>query len=232
MIIAKLHHKSRVIIVKKIEQAMKKRIFVTATNTDIGKTFTTIKLLEEFTRQGYKVGVIKPIETGVTTSPPDGTLLFNTVCKLNPSMQALTINDIVPIQFELPAAPYIANNANDINLSVIDTAIEKIEQYCDVLLIEGAGGALVPVDKEYMIIDFIDYFNAKALLVSHGDLGCINDTLQNINTLQQRNIDFEWVLNCKDFESFSLVSKPYFDDTFETYYILQHDLKALTKKLL
>lgn len=211
---------------------MAKRIFITATNTDIGKTYTTIKLLEAFTKQGYKVGVIKPIETGVATAPLDGTLLYNSVCKLNPSMKALNVNDIVPIQFKLPAAPYIANHARKIDLCVVDSAIEKIERYCDILLIEGAGGSLVPIDKERMIIDLIEYFNAKALLVSHGDLGCINDTLQNINTLKQRHINFEWVLNCKNLENFTLTSKPYFDDTFETYYILQNNLKALTKRLL
>lgn len=211
---------------------MKKRIFITATNTDIGKTYTTIKLLQQFASEGHKVGVIKPIETGITTTPPDGSLLYETVCQLNPSMKILNVNDIVPIQFTLPAAPYIANNAQPIDLSPISKAIDKIEQYCDVLLIEGAGGLLVPIDKDMMIIDLISYCNAKTLLVSHGDLGCINDTLQNIHTLKQNNIVFEWVLNCKNIESFTTVSKLYFDDTFEEYFILQNDLKALAQKLL
>ena len=211
---------------------MTKRVFITATNTDIGKTYTTLKLLEELTAQGYKVGVIKPIETGVTSTPLDGSLLYDTVCQLNPLMKNLTINDIVPIQFKLPAAPYIANHAKKIDLTPIDNAIKKIELYRDILLIEGAGGALVPIDKETMIIDLIVRYEAKALLVSHGDLGCINDTLQNINTLKQYNIDFEWVLNCRDYESFSAISKPFFDDTYTSYYLLQNNITELAKKLL
>ena len=175
---------------------MAKRIFITATNTDIGKTYVTSHLLKHYAALGFKVGVIKPIETGVEDAPIDGSLLLSFVQSLNPAMAKFDVNDIVPIQFKLPAAPYCANDANPIDLSVVDEAIKKIEPLCDILIIEGAGGLYVPIDRETMIIDLIKRFEAKALLVSHCRLGCINDTILSIKALQERDLNFVWTLNC------------------------------------
>lgn len=212
---------------------MAKRIFITATNTDIGKTYVTEHLLKHFNGMGFKVGVIKPIETGVKESPIDGSLLLSLVQSLNPAMTAVDISDIVPIQFQLPAAPYCANNARPIDLSVVDAAIAKIEPLCDILLIEGAGGLYVPVDQETMMIDLIERFDAKALLVSHCRLGCINDTILSINAMKARKLDFVWTLNCHtDDTSFKHVSEPYFRDTYPDYTVFDRDIEKVAKALL
>jgi dethiobiotin synthetase len=210
-----------------------KRIFITATNTDIGKTYVTEHLLKHFNGMGFKVGVIKPIETGVKESPIDGSLLLSLVQSLNPAMAAVDISDIVPIQFQLPAAPYCANNAQPIDLSVVDAAIAKIEPLCDILLIEGAGGLYVPVDQETMMIDLIQRFDAKALLVSHCRLGCINDTILSINAMKARKLDFVWTLNCHtDDTPFKHVSEPYFRDTYPDYTVFDRDIEKVAKALL
>ncbi|OYZ56400.1 MAG: dethiobiotin synthase, partial [Sulfuricurvum sp. 24-42-5] len=146
---------------------MSKRIFITATNTDIGKTYTTIQLMEAFTKMGLRVGVYKPIETGVNGLPADGSLLLKHAQSLNPELKALRINDIVSLSLPLPAAPYVANKGKKIDLALFDRALEKIESLCDIVLIEGAGGLMVPVDHEHMMIDFPRYFNALTLLVTH-----------------------------------------------------------------
>ncbi len=212
---------------------MAKRIFITATNTDIGKTYVTTHLLEHYASLGFKVGVIKPIETGVENTPIDGSLLFSLVHRLNPDLKALDINDIVPIQFQLPAAPYCANGARAIDLTVIDAAIQKIEPFCDILIIEGAGGLYVPIDKETMMIDLIERFDAKALLVSHCRLGCINDTILSINALRERDLDFIWTLNCHaEDQSFHTVSEPYFKDNFPDFTIFSYDIGDIAKTLL
>ncbi len=212
---------------------MAKRIFITATNTDIGKTYVTSRLLKHYAALGHKVGVIKPIETGVTEAPIDGSLLLSLVQSLNPAMKGLDVSDIVPISFTLPAAPYCANNAQAIDLSAVDRAINKLESLCDVLIIEGAGGLYVPVDKTTMMIDMIDRFNATALLVSHCRLGCINDTLLSIKALQARNVDFFWTLNChSDDLEFDTVSAPYFKDNFPDFTIFDKDIATIAKTLL
>ncbi len=212
---------------------MAKRIFITATNTDIGKTYVTSHLLKHYASLGFKVGVIKPIETGVVEEPLDGSLLLALVQSLNAEMVELSVDDIVPIQFRLPAAPYCANDAKNIDLSVVDEAIDKIEALCDILIIEGAGGLYVPIDKETMIIDLIERFEAKALLVSHCRLGCINDTILSIKALQERDIDFVWTLNCHtDDESFSTVSEPYFRDQYPDFTIFSNDIAEIADTLL
>jgi len=191
---------------------MKKRIFVTATNTDIGKTYTTMQLLKEYASQGIEVGAIKLIETGVRDGVyPDGDLLLSTLKELNPKFNDIEVKDIVPISYELPAAPSIASNGVALDFDILTDAIEKLENICDVLIIEGAGGLLVPVDRNFMMIDLITFFSAKALLVTHCSLGCINDTLLSLQLLQNRNIDAMLVFNCRDEDKdFEVVSKPFF----------------------
>jgi len=193
---------------------MGKRIFVTATNTDIGKTYTTKLLLKEFASRDLRVGVVKLIETGVDKKAFDGEELLTCIKELNPEFKELHVEDIVPITYKLPAAPFVASNGKKLNLKKIDEAIEKIEKLCDVLIIEGAGGLYVPIDEKYMMIDMITYFNANALLVTHCSLGCINDTLLSKKALEDRKISYAVAFNCKDDdESFAFVSEPYFMQT-------------------
>ncbi|MBN2783158.1 MAG: dethiobiotin synthase [Campylobacterales bacterium] len=194
---------------------MVKRIFITATNTDIGKTYTTKLLLKEFASKGFRVGVIKPIETGVVGGVYlDGSELLEAVQGLNGEFRDIKVSEIVPISYELPAAPFVASGCEKFDIKKVDMAIAKLESFCEILLIEGAGGLYVPVDKEYMMIDLIEYFRASALLVTHCSLGCINDTLLSKNALDAKGIKNLVVFNCKSGdESFAKVSEPYFLET-------------------
>ncbi|MEA3331814.1 MAG: dethiobiotin synthase [Campylobacterota bacterium] len=194
---------------------MKKRIFITATNTDIGKTYTTKLLLKEFASRGFKVGVIKPIETGVINGyAPDGSALLACVRELNSEFENISLKDIVPITYSLPAAPSVSSNNTSLDFEKLDRAIEKLEKLCDVLIIEGAGGLYVPIDKNYMMIDLIKYYKASALLVTHCSLGCINDTLLSKKALEDENIPHAIAFNCRGCgESFATVSEPYFKQT-------------------
>jgi dethiobiotin synthetase len=208
-------------------------IFITATNTNVGKTYTTIKLLQKFTDMGYKVGAFKPIETGVINIPQDGDLLLKACQKLNPDFKDITLDDICPIQLSLPAAPYIASKNKEIDFNLILQAYKKIKKYCDILLIEGAGGLLVPVTKEFFMIDFIEYFDAKALLVTGDKLGCINDTLLSIEALNSRKLKHTWCVNLqKDNLDFFTITEPFYRSHFESFFILQNDLKSIANSYI
>lgn len=212
---------------------MPKRIFITATNTDIGKTYTTLRLLDAYAQMGYRVGVYKPIETGVNGLPADGSLLFKHALSLNPELKNLRIGDIVSLSLPLPAAPYIANKAKKIDLSHFDKALEKIEKLCDIVIIEGAGGIMVPLDEDLMMIDLADHFKAITLLVTHCRLGCINDTLLSLAMLQQLNIPHLWTFNCRhEDDSFLQASLPYFKNNFDLLYFLGKNTTALAQALL
>ncbi|SFV75463.1 Dethiobiotin synthetase [hydrothermal vent metagenome] len=194
---------------------MAKKIFITATNTDIGKTYTTKKLLKHFASQGFRVGVIKPIETGVVDNHYlDGEQLLQLIQTLNPLFLEKTVQDIVPIAFTLPAAPYIASSGSFIDISLIEKKIQELEMICDILLIEGAGGLYVPINEDFMMIDLIKHLDVPALLVTHCSLGCINDTLLSSNALTQHHIKHLVAFNCKQKdEDFATLSLPYFQKT-------------------
>ncbi len=191
---------------------MKKRIFITATNTDIGKTYTTKKLLHAFAKMGLAVGVIKPIETGVVDEyAPDGEELLECVKSLNPKLWSLEVEDIVPITYELPAAPYVASKNTSFDLKKVLRALEAMEANCDIVIIEGAGGLYVPIDENTMMIDLIKMLDASALLVTHCALGCINDTLLSKKALEALHVSHFVAFNCKkEDENFATVSLPYF----------------------
>lgn len=194
---------------------MKKRIFITATNTDIGKTYTNKKLLKEFAARGLRVGVIKPVETGVKNGVYlDGDDLLECVRELNKEFRDIKVEDIVPISYELPAAPFVSSDAKDFDFKLVDEKVRMLEERCDVLIFEGAGGLLVPVDKNNMIVDLIKHYKATALLVSHCSLGCINDMLLSKKLLSDMDIAHAVAFNCRENDlSFKEVSLPYFEKT-------------------
>ena len=205
---------------------MKKILFVSATNTDVGKTYACEKLLTHYAKKGFKVGYFKPFETGVIDFPLDGTKMLNLVKTLNPSFD-VTINDVVPYQFKLPAAPYVAKENTIIDLEFLKEKKKYLEQFCDLLIIEGAGGLMVPIEKDLFIIDLIKIFEASTILIAPSKLGCINDTLLSVNALKEKNIDFELFINLyQDIESFEKVSKPFLIDYFKKLNFLE-DLENL-----
>lgn len=211
-----------------------KPIFITATNTDVGKTHTTLKLIEALSQKGLKVGVLKPIETGVIEVPHDGNLLFEAAKKFNPLLEKLTLKDIVPYQFALPAAPYVAKGKKKIKLEVLEKAYEKIESLCDIVLIEGAGGLLVPIEDDLYMYDFIRLFHARTLLVGHANLGCINDVLLSLHLLDALGVDdYEWCINFKENrEDFDQTSLPFLKELFGRVLSLQDDCDEIIQSLV
>lgn len=189
-------------------------LFISATNTDVGKTYACEKILKYYAKKDLKVGYFKPCETGLINKPLDGTKMFNLVKQLNPSFN-VTIDDIVPYQFKLPAAPYVAKGETKINIEFLKKKVKYLKSLCDILVIEGAGGLMVPIEKDIFIIDLIKEFNAKAILITPSKLGCINDTLLSIEALEKRDIDFDWYINLfQDKDSFNEVSRPFLEDHF------------------
>jgi len=206
-------------------------IFITATNTNIGKTYATLKLIDKLSNIGFKVGVFKPIETGVDDIPKDAQLLLDRVKKYNNNFKYLTPFDITAYTFKLASAPFCASK--DIKIEKILDKYQELSSLCDILLIEGAGGLFVPIQEDYFMIDLAQELDAKLLLVTSSGLGTINNTLLNIELLQSRDIDFEWSINLyEDIDSFNIVTKPFFDMKFKKFLTLQEDMELIVKLLI
>ena len=217
----KILYQKRNYMNKDINYYKNKSIFISATNTDVGKTYASEVFLKYFAKKGLKVGYFKPFETGVIDFPLDGTKMLNLVKTLNPSFN-VTINDVVPYQFKLPAAPYVAKGKTIIDIEFIKEKKNYLEQFCDVLIVEGAGGLMVPINKDLFIIDLIKKLECKAILITSSKLGGINDTLLSIEALKNRNIDFEFYINLyQDKDSFKKVSEPFLKEHFKTLNFLQ-----------
>lgn len=200
-------------------------LFITATGTNVGKTYTTLKLIKKFSAQGLSVGVFKPIETGVNDIPQDASLLLKSCQAVNPQFKHFSPKDITAYTFSLPAAPFCADTQRSIKIETIIQKYHELSQYCDILLVEGAGGLYVPITKDFTMLDLIQKLNIPTLLVTPSRLGCINDTLLSIEALKAKAIDFDWCVNIhEDKESFIEVTQPYYDAVFENWWSVESKL--------
>ena len=207
-------------------------LFITATGTNVGKTHTTLRLIEALSKKGIKVGAFKPIETGVEDEPIDARRLLEACQKVNPDFSGLTPEDITAYTFALPAAPFCADTRHEIKLEKIFEKYEELSKRCDLLLVEGAGGLMVPITKTYKMIDLAKELNCPVLLVTPSRLGCINDTLLSLEALQSRDIDFDWCVNLyEDKESFAEVTQPYYDAVFPGWWSLEKNIEAFVNRL-
>ncbi len=201
-------------------------LFITATGTNVGKTHTTLKLIEAFASQGLNVGVFKPIETGVTDTLPDASLLLKTCRKVNKNFNDLDPKEITAYTFPLPAAPFCADIHKEIIIDKIIERYHELSQLCDILLVEGAGGLMVPITKNFMMIDLAKKLGSKVLLVTPSRLGCINDTLLSQEALKSRHIEFDWCVNLhEDKKDFNEVTKPYYDEVFPEWWSIDKGLQ-------
>ncbi len=85
---------------------------------------------------------------------------------------------------------------------------------------------MVPITKEYMMINLIKELNVKTLLITPSRLGCINDTVLSILALKTFDINFDWCVNLyEDKESFSEVTKPYYDEVFPEWWSVEEGIQ-------
>ncbi len=200
-------------------------IFISATGTEVGKTHAALRLIDHLGRSGIRVGACKPVETGVEKIPQDATLLLEAVQRYNPAFVSLEPEDLCAYTFSLPAAPFCADTEGVIRPDKILDKIRQLQSKCDLLVIEGAGGLMVPLLPDYMMIDIARDIKAYTLLITPSELGCINATLLNLELLKSRQLPFDWCVNLhRDSESFDRVSRPYYDTVFPDWWTLQEGL--------
>lgn len=191
--------------------------YITATGTDVGKTYITLNLLKEYASRGLRVAVIKPIETGVIDAPIDGSKLLKLSKELNRDLHSITIDDVVPIRFPLPASPFVAKGETEIDFKLIQEKIEKLHKLCDVLFIEGAGGIFVPIDNKYDMTYFCTIAD-ETILITRDKLGTISDTRAYSELLKLKNIEHKILVNLRDEDDFNLTTKAFFDTLKDLYY--------------
>lgn len=166
-------------------------IFITATGTDIGKTYVAAALIEHLRRMGHLVDAIKPVVSGydpVQAAVSDPGVLLRA---LGLPVTEQNVDRISPWRFRAALSPDLAaareGRAIDVD-AVIHFCQHAIDRRRDVLLIEGAGGIMVPLDGDRTILDVMMALQLPLILVAGSYLGTISHTLTALDALYRRGL--------------------------------------------
>lgn len=183
-----------------------KRYFITGTDTDCGKTYVTRQLVHFFSNSA----AIKPVASGCTLI--EGQLVNSDAQQLQQN-SLLSLDVINPWRFKSPVSPHIAAKEHGFELS-----ISELADYClslqipgiETLLIEGAGGLMVPLNDKETWLDFLTITQIPVILVVGMKLGCINHALLTATALKANRIEcIGWIANCIHSEMLSLTENIY-----------------------
>ncbi len=176
---------------------MKQAYFITGTDTGVGKTHIACKLIRQYVAQGYKVVGMKPVAAGCDLV--DGEWVNDDVLRLEAASNVKAPRALVnPYSFKEAIAPHIAAELAgiEIKLEVLKLAFEALSELADIVIVEGAGGFLVPINDQKTLADFVVSLNIPVLLVVGIKLGCINHTLLTVEAIKARNCEFYgWIAN-------------------------------------
>ena len=171
-----------------------KPLFITATDTDIGKTYVCAGLAHSLKKLNIDVGIMKPFACGVKQktgfSSNDLTILVN----------AAMVDDdetiINPFFFPVPASPYTAakNLGVKIDIAHVMECFRKLDKIHDVVLVEGIGGIMTPILKDYAVIDLIKDLDANTIIVTSSKIGTVNHTVLTCNMCKNMNIPIKGLI--------------------------------------
>lgn len=173
---------------------MKKTYFVSGIDTDIGKSYAVGYLAAKWRGEGKRVITQKFIQTGNDDVSED-ILLHRKIMQtglLPEDKSKLTMPEI----FTYPASPHLAAKIDNraIRFDKIETATKTLLETYDIVLLEGAGGLMVPLTETLLTIDYVAQKQLPLIFVTSGKLGSINHTLLSFEAIQRRGISLDLVV--------------------------------------
>jgi len=166
-------------------------LFVTGTDTGVGKTVVACALVRALRAAGHDAGAMKPAETGVGPEGPlDALALAEAAGGADP------LDDVCPQRFALPAAPTVAAAAEGrgVDLAAIRAAFERLRHRHELVVVEGAGGLLVPLAEGTRMADLARELALPVLVVARAALGTINHTLLTLEAAASRGLTLAGVV--------------------------------------
>jgi len=196
--------------------------FVSGIDTEIGKTYATGFLAKLWTEQGKKVITQKLIQTGNADISEDIEKHREIMGQgwFQEDHEKLTMPEI----FSYPASPHLATRLDnrEIDFQKIENATQTLAERFDIVLLEGAGGLMVPLTTSLLTIDYIAQHQFPVILVTSGRLGSINHTLLSLEALTSRGLKLQaLVYNLKDESKDPLISQDtsnYLKDYLATHF--------------
>ncbi|MEG2916680.1 MAG: dethiobiotin synthase [Clostridium sp.] len=178
---------------------MSKGVFITATGTDVGKTYISGNLLRKLRKAGMKVGYFKAALSGAIVGvekeliPGDAKYVYN--------MAGIEgdFNDSIPYILETESSPHLAAQLEgvEINLKTIINHYENHSKQYDFVLSEGSGGIVCPIylqSEKIMLMDVIKGLNLEIVIVSDAGLGTINSTMLTVEYARNHNIGIKGII--------------------------------------
>jgi dethiobiotin synthetase len=160
-------------------------VFVTGTDTGVGKTVVACALVRALRARGIAVAAMKPIETGVGASGPADAIALRAAAG-----GGVPLEDVCPVRYALPAAPLAAARAERraVDLAAIDAAHARVRAKCGFLVMEGAGGLLVPAADRLSMADLAARYALPLWVVARAALGTINHTRLTLEAARARGL--------------------------------------------
>ncbi len=178
-------------------QKNKTAYFITGTDTDVGKTYIASALVRYFVQQGQTAVGMKPIAAGCEKI--NGELRNADVSALLAASNiAARLEDVNPYTFEPAIAPHIAAEqvGATVSLNKIKHAFDALQSQADVVIVEGAGGFRVPINREQTMADLAIQLNLPVIMVVGIRLGCINHALMTAGSIRAAGLNLVgWVAN-------------------------------------
>lgn len=168
--------------------------FISGIDTDAGKSIVTGVIARTLLNQGVRVVTQKFIQTGCVGISED-ILKHREIMGIEP-LEVDQDGTTCPYVMTYPASPHLAAEIDklEIDINVIRQSTEKLASMFDMVLLEGAGGLFVPVNRHYLTIDYVQEFKHPLILVSSSKLGSINHTLMSLELCHLRNIEVKYVV--------------------------------------
>ena len=176
---------------------MKQAFFITGTDTGVGKTYVACKLIRDYVAQGYKTIGMKPVAAG--SDLVNGQWVNDDVLRLEEASNVKAPRELInPYSFKEAVAPHIAAEkvGIEIKIDVIKQAFQALSKLADIVIVEGAGGFLVPLNDQQSMADLPTALDIPVILVVGMKLGCINHSLLTVEAIKARGLKLHgWVAN-------------------------------------
>ena len=173
----------------------KNGLFITGTDTGVGKTMIAGAIAKILADDGFKVAPFKPIATGCRRHW-EGLVSSDSEFLAQCANSDLKLSTITPAGFITPAAPIVsaAEEHRQIDFNAIASAYNQICQNCDIVIVEGIGGVRVPLTEEFDLRDLAVEFDLPVVIVTRPNLGTLNHTLMTIESLLAVNLKIAGVV--------------------------------------
>lgn len=180
---------------------MEQGYFITGTDTDVGKTWVTLSLIEYFKNKGKSVAALKPVASGCHEK--NGRLVNHDALMLQAHASVPIAYDLVnPYAYEVPISPHLAGKHNPADLEVIANCFNQVKVKAQILLVEGAGGWYSPINNTQQNSDLAVRLALPVILTVSIKLGCINHALLTYRAILGSGVPCAgWIAVCNQADS-------------------------------